>query len=96
MRLAVVTATVAVAVAVVACASAQPDRLHTQGEANSDAPNVARLVCPTGRGDCDGDPSNGCETDLSADASNCRACGHACSGSEGAAAGLCVDGRCSH
>ena len=92
MRLAVVTATVAVAV--VACASAQPDRLRTQGEANSDAPNVARLVCPTGRGDCDGDPSNGCETDLTADTSNCRACGHACSSKEGVTGAMCVDGRC--
>lgn len=53
----------------------------------------ARLVCPTGHGDCDGAPSNGCETDLSTDALNCRACGHACRRFH-VAEGVCVDGRC--
>ncbi len=38
-------------------------------------------TCDPGFGDCDGDPSNGCESDLSDDAS-CGACGVACTGSE--------------
>ena len=35
-------------------------------------------VCAGGFGDCDGDPSNGCETDVRASTSNCGACGMAC------------------
>src|SRR5262249_12824121 len=31
--------------------------------------------------DCDGNPSNGCETNLTTDVNNCGACGRACSGS---------------
>ncbi|MEZ4296246.1 MAG: hypothetical protein R3B70_14840 [Polyangiaceae bacterium] len=34
-------------------------------------------TCAEGRGDCDGDADNGCETDLS-DADNCGACGVTC------------------
>jgi len=44
--------------------------------------------CPTGRGDCDGHPANGCETDLTEDPDNCGVCDHPC-------AGECVDGLCS-
>ena len=32
------------------------------------------LTCETGRGDCDGDPTNGCETDTATDPRNCGAC----------------------
>jgi hypothetical protein len=35
-------------------------------------------TCANGFGDCDGDPSNGCERDLSADVANCGACGATC------------------
>lgn len=45
--------------------------------------------CPTGWADCDGVFSNGCEADLSSEAT-CGTCGHACSGSELCAAGTCV------
>jgi hypothetical protein len=34
--------------------------------------------CPAGFGDCDGDPSNGCEVNLSNDANNCNICGSRC------------------
>jgi hypothetical protein len=34
--------------------------------------------CPTGRGDCDGNPANGCETDFALDPSHCGYCGHVC------------------
>ncbi len=36
--------------------------------------------CSTGFGDCDGNPNNGCEADLSS-ASACGACGNVCNGS---------------
>jgi hypothetical protein len=35
-------------------------------------------ACAAGFGDCDGNASNGCERDLSADVGNCGACGLAC------------------
>jgi hypothetical protein len=36
------------------------------------------LECEPGRGDCDGDPSNGCEVDLRSDELHCGICGDAC------------------
>ena len=53
---------------------------------------TSRLACPPARGDCDSDPSNGCESDLTADLLNCRACGHACLADGGKA--MCIGGRC--
>jgi hypothetical protein len=35
-------------------------------------------VCPGGKGDCNGDPADGCETDLTTDAKNCKTCGNLC------------------
>jgi hypothetical protein len=40
--------------------------------------------------DCDHDPDNGCETDLSADPLNCGACRHACPAGAGCSAGHCM------
>jgi hypothetical protein len=82
----------ALCVILVACAStggaiAPP----AHDDARAESLPESRLECPSARGDCDGDPSNGCETDLSADALNCRACGHACAG-DGKA--VCIGGRC--
>jgi len=34
--------------------------------------------CPAGRGDCDADPANGCETTTDSDIANCGWCGHYC------------------
>jgi hypothetical protein len=34
--------------------------------------------CDPGLDDCDGNPTNGCETDLLSDAANCGACGNIC------------------
>jgi hypothetical protein len=45
-------------------------------------------VCPSGSGECDGDATNGCETDLTNDAENCGRCGRAC------ASGLCAGAVC--
>jgi len=36
-------------------------------------------ACSAGYGNCDGTPSNGCETDLKTNVNNCGACGKVCS-----------------
>jgi hypothetical protein len=50
-----------------------------------DRPAVDNLVCDAGEctcaprfGDCDGQPDNGCESRLDADAAHCGACGNTC------------------
>jgi hypothetical protein len=84
----------ATVLSVIACASSGPPRGALAEDApKADTPAVARVQCPEGRGDCDGDPGNGCEADLSTDADNCRACGHACTAGNAGAA-MCIDGRC--
>lgn len=44
--------------------------------------------CPEGRGDCNDDESDGCETDLTSDPDHCGHCGNVCE------EGSCVLGRC--
>ena len=46
--------------------------------------------CADGWGDCNGNPADGCETDLTVDAARCGACGMACPKDRPA----CVDGAC--
>ncbi|MEM9191089.1 MAG: MopE-related protein [Myxococcota bacterium] len=48
-----------------------------------------RCRCEPNLGDCNGDPADGCETDLRTSARHCGACGSNCG-----AAGSCNDGRC--
>jgi len=53
--------------------------------------------CQQGYADCDGVASNGCEVELAADASNCGACGRACTvinGQGQCSAGVCGRARC--
>ncbi len=45
-------------------------------------------ACVAGLGDCDGDSTNGCETDVLTDSANCGVCGHACNGA------ACSNGYC--
>jgi hypothetical protein len=56
------------------------------------APNLdcsgGTCVCTGGFDDCDGDPDNGCESDVTGDAANCGACGNYCDN------GTCVAGSC--
>jgi hypothetical protein len=58
---------------------------------------VARVClagpCKTGFADCDADATNGCEVDLFGDASNCGACGRACS-SLAFASTVCTGATC--
>ncbi|MBL8601931.1 MAG: hypothetical protein JNK72_08405 [Myxococcales bacterium] len=54
--------------------------------------------CADGFGDCDGDPTNGCETDVRSNAASCGACMQQCAmpsnGSPACTAGRCVVGAC--
>lgn len=54
--------------------------------------------CPGGRGDCDGNHLNGCETDLTADLSHCGTCGNGCLGKanvdDGNGGAVCDLGSC--
>ncbi len=49
------------------------------------------LACDAGFGDCDGDPSNGCEAPLDT-AQDCGACGNACPAGRACANGACASG----
>jgi len=60
----------------------------------ADASCDGRCVCSPGRGDCDGDPANGCETDLLATDLHCGTCGQACGGTTRCSDGLCRGGGC--
>ena len=47
-------------------------------------------VCPSGFGDCDGNAANACETALSANSTNCGACGIVCGTGLVCTGGACV------
>jgi hypothetical protein len=53
---------------------------------------TCRVRCDEGRGDCDGDTANGCESELSSAAAHCGACGNACRSPHASA--RCDVGRC--
>ncbi len=52
---------------------------------------ICGTECEPGWGDCNDNPADGCETNLSFDGANCGACGNRCSSGLGQP---CVDGRC--
>ncbi len=52
----------------------------------------AVAACQTGRGDCDGNAANGCETDITTSTTHCGLCGNGCSPVN--ATGVCTMGRC--
>lgn len=64
---------------------------HATGACVSGA--CAVTVCEAGYGDCDGNGTNGCETDLRTTA-DCGACGMACPAPGPGATVLCVSGAC--
>jgi hypothetical protein len=47
------------------------------------------LACDEGWGDCDGDPANGCEENVSSDVNNCGGCHIVCGTGE-----VCTNGSC--
>lgn len=58
------------------------------------ASGACRYTCHGGRGDCDGDMTNGCETNLSNSPRHCGACGRACvSPYNACTTGVCIISR---
>jgi len=57
-------------------------------DSDSDSDTDTGLDCDDGTGDCNGDPEDGCETDLTSDDEHCGACDHDCLG------GNCVNSAC--
>ena len=53
---------------------------------------VCQPSCASGTGDCDDDPTNGCETPLLTNVDNCNGCGQKCLNPNGTTA--CVAGAC--
>src|SRR6185369_5155442 len=51
------------------------------------------ITCDTNFDDCDGQPGNGCEKDVSRDINNCGGCGNTCTASPGKTA-WCRNGQC--
>jgi hypothetical protein len=47
-------------------------------------------ACNAGYGDCDGNPTNGCEIDLRVDPNHCGACGIRCAAGEGCLNSVCT------
>ncbi len=61
------------------------------------AAGLCAFECAAGFGDCDSNPSNGCETNLRAASAHCGACGRACSLANATAAcsgGVCAVASC--
>ena len=48
------------------------------------------LSCASGRGDCDGNAVNGCETDTTNNTAHCGACGNVCGAGRSCVAGACT------
>jgi hypothetical protein len=51
-------------------------------------------LCKVGWGDCNRDPSDGCEINLLTDANNCGKCQNVCPDSRPNSQAVCVDGAC--
>ena len=66
----------------------------TRDGATCDGGSCTNPTCPTGFADCDGDPSNGCETNTVTDVANCGACNTACGAANTTSAPTCVKSTC--
>ncbi len=85
------------------CRSLMDDVIHCGGCARACMlPNSASLCaegrcvvasCGMGFGDCDNNPSNGCETNLMLTPASCGACGRMCSTAQVCTAGTCTSGQ---
>jgi hypothetical protein len=63
----------------------------TNGTASCVA-STCKIACNAGFGDCDGNPANGCETNLNTSLGNCGTCSKACSVANGTP--TCTAGAC--
>ncbi len=60
------------------------------GGTPSCAAGACTIACNAGRGACDTDMTNGCETDLTTSDAHCGTCGRACPAGQRCAASVCV------
>jgi hypothetical protein len=67
------------------CAKPGPNQAGTCSK------GLCKYECAEGFADCNGDPSDGCETNLDTHPGNCGACGNACSIADGQP---CIEGKC--
>ena len=54
----------------------------------------ASLVCTSGRGNCNSNTADGCESTLATDVTNCGACGTNCNNLDQVASATCASGAC--
>ncbi|MEZ4407965.1 MAG: hypothetical protein R3A52_16040 [Polyangiales bacterium] len=64
----------------------------SNGVATCTSSTCTLAACNSGRGNCDGNNGNGCETNTATSASNCGVCGNGCQFANAAAS--CSSGRC--
>ena len=74
------------------CGACNAPCVNTHGLTSCQA-GACLPVCDSNFGDCDGQPRNGCETDLRTSTANCGACNHSCS-TANASNAACVDSQC--
>jgi hypothetical protein len=72
---------------------AASDNQTREASAARDA-GVSALACPSGYGDCDRNPANGCEVNLKTDPSNCGICGGNCVPGGQYSRRTCISGQC--
>jgi hypothetical protein len=73
-----------------ACDGGLPNVQETACRGDQDAASTCGIAqCVPGFGDCNRDPKDGCEVDLSSDSANCGECDAGCGD-----AGACVQGHC--
>jgi hypothetical protein len=75
------------------------DGAYEGHQVSSCSKGFCKLECVVGFGDCNNDPSDGCEVDLSRNPASCGSCGNACdadagAGSDGGAGQPCIEGKC--
>jgi hypothetical protein len=75
-----------------ACGTVCPTGAVPNGNSGC-AMGACSLVCTAGFGNCDGNATNGCETRVTTDITNCGACGNRCTAPPGGTPS-CVAGMC--
>src|SRR5262249_3611471 len=94
-RLALVCAAIGLAISWAPGCSSQDFSVAQQPDAGPCSPGSPGCAseCPSGKADCDGDSTNGCEADLSADSQHCGSCQKSCLNGHGTtrcSGGLCA------